>query len=120
RALTYDDRIRGSFAAAQGFQGPLDGGWTLSSPGCEIALQIVERRDRLEAVWRDLRRPGSLEASGLVDDIRHNGATLTLRFDEAPFKTATVTLHEMADGRWAGRMTRGADVFDVSLRRTSP
>jgi hypothetical protein len=55
-----------------------------------------------------------------VDDIQHAGGTLTLRFDETPFKTANVTLHETVDGRWIGRMTRGADIFDVSLKRTSP
>ncbi|MBS0331764.1 MAG: hypothetical protein JSS35_03275 [Proteobacteria bacterium] len=120
RAQTYDARIRSSFASAQGFQGPLDGGWTLSSPGCEIAFQIVDRRDRLEAVWRDVRRAGSLDASGLVDDIQRRGGTLTLRFSEAPFQTALVTLREGADGDWSGRMVRGAQAFDVTLRRTSP
>lgn len=120
RALAYDARIRGSFAAAQGFLGRLDGGWTLSSPGCEIVLQIVERRDRLEAVWRDVRRTGALDASGLVDDIQHSGGQLTLRFNEPPFQTALVTLREGPDGRWSGRMVRGAESFEVTLRRTSP
>jgi hypothetical protein len=122
RDMAYDSRIRSSFASAESFQGPLDGGWTLAARGGDVyAFQIVDRRDRLEAVWRDLRRPGSLNASGLVDDIqRGEGGGVTLRFTEASARSALVTLRPGADGRWTGDMARGDEKVPVTLRRTGP
>ncbi len=121
RDLAYDARIRASFASAQSFQGPLDGGWTLSDKfGDRYALQIVDRRDRLEAVWRDLRRPGSIEGSGLVDTIQRSGGELTLKFSETQTPTLTLTLRQEPDGRWSGKLLRGDETFAVSLRRTGP
>lgn len=122
RDLAYDTRIRSSFASAQSFQGPLEGGWTLAEVGGgdHYALQIVDRRDRLEAVWRNIRRPGAPEASGLVDDIQRTGPALTLRFTEAPAPTVVLTLHEAGDGRWTGELARGEVHSSVTLRRTGP
>jgi hypothetical protein len=122
RDLAYDSRIRSSFASAQSFQGPLEGGWTLADArdGDRYALQIVDRRDRLEAVWRDLRRTGSLNASGLVDDIQRTGQDLTLRFAASGDMPSVVRLHTAGDGRWTGDMARGDQHFTVTLRRTGP
>jgi len=121
RDLAYDARIRASLASAQSFQGPLDGGWTLSDRyGDRYVLQIVDRRDRLEAVWRDLRRAGAITGSGLVDSIQRSGGDLTLKFAEAETPDLTLTLREGADGRWTGKLVRGDTTFDVTLRRTSP
>ena len=123
RDLAYDSRLKSSFVAAQGFQGPLDGGWTLAAKGAEdlYALQLVDRADRLEGVWRDLRRKGALNASGLVDDIQRNGADLTLRFaaggGAAP---VTATLHGTYDGAWAGELKEGGRTRSVVLRRQNP
>jgi hypothetical protein len=121
RDLAYDARIRSSFASAQSFQGPLDGGWTLSDQfGDRYVLQIVDRRDRLEAVWRDLRRPGSIEGSGLVDQIQRSGGDLTLKFTETKTPDLTLTLRDGGDGRWSGKLVRGDTTFQVTLRRTGP
>ena len=121
RDLAYDARIRSSFASAQSFQGPLEGGWTLADQfGDRYVLQIVDRRDRLEAVWRDLRRPGSIEGSGLVESIQRSGGDLTLRFTETKTPDLTLTLREAGDGRWSGKLVRGADTFLVTMRRTGP
>jgi hypothetical protein len=122
RDLAYDARIRSSFASAESFQGPLEGGWTLAEQrdGDHYALQIVDRRDRLEAVWRDVRRPGAPGASGLVDDIQRTGGGLTLRFTVPGEVASVVTLHQSGDGRWAGNLVRGDELFTVTLRRTGP
>jgi hypothetical protein len=121
RDLAYDARIRSSFASAESFQGPLDGGWILAEPhGDYYALQIVDRRDRLEAVWRNVRRTGSLNASGLVDEIQHQGGELTLRFTEYPEPMSQITLREGADGSWSGKLARGDQILTVTLRRTGP
>lgn len=121
RDLAYDARIRASFASAQSFQGPLDGGWTLSDRyGDRYVLQIVDRRDRLEAVWRDLRRAGALNGSGLVDSIQRADGGVTLKFTETQTPDLTLTLREGTDGRWTGKLVRGETSFEVTLRRTNP
>jgi hypothetical protein len=122
RDMAYDSRIRASFASAESFQGPLEGGWMLSADGQDLyALQLVDRRDRLEGVWRDIRRKGALNASGLVDDMQRQGAQLTLRFTPAPGAPTTVaTLHDSANGMWTGEMAEGAARRTVTLRRTGP
>jgi hypothetical protein len=122
RDMAYDARIRSSFASAQSFQGALEGGWTLAvgNDGDRYALQIVDRRDRLEAVWRDIRLPGSLKASGLVDDIQRSGTALTLKFADASSAAVVLTLREAGDGRWTGDLVRGDAHFAAMLRRTGP
>ena len=123
RDLAYDSRIRASFASAESFQGPLDGGWMLSARGQDLyALQLVDRRDRLEGVWRDVRRKGSLNASGLLDDLQRQGSELTLRFTPLPgAPSAVATLHESAgSGLWTGDLAEGGGKRAVTLRRTSP
>ena len=122
RDIAYDSRIRASFAAAQSFQGPLEGGWTMTAPGAGdlYALQLVDRRDRLEGVWRDVRRKGALDASGLVDDIKRADGVVTLRFSpKAGAAEAVAVLRGGADG-WTGELTEGAERRPVTLRRSGP
>jgi len=122
-AMAYDMRLRSSFMSAQGYQGPLDGGWTLAAPGGEelFALQLVDRPDRLEGAWRDLRRKGALDGSGLVDDIQRTGSELTLRIPSGSGGgVAVASLHGTADGRWAGELTEGGQPRPIILRRTGP
>ena len=121
--MAYDTRLKSSFASAQGYQGPLDGGWTLAVKGAEdlYALQLVDRADRLEGVWRDLRRKGALNASGLVADIQRNGQDLTLRFSgEGNAPGVTATLHGTYAGVWSGELTEGGRTRAVVLRRQAP
>ncbi|THD57742.1 hypothetical protein [Phenylobacterium sp.] len=122
RDLAYDSRIRSSFASAQSFQGPLDGGWTLSGAGQDLyILQLVDRRDRLEGVWRDPRRRGARDASGLVDDLERQGGALTLRFVPQPgAPTVVATLRDNGGGVWTGELTEAGARRSVVLRRTSP
>ncbi len=122
RDLAYDTRIRSSFSSAESFQGPLDGGWMLSADGKDLyALQLVDRRDRLEGVWRDIRRKGALNSSGLVDDVQRQGAELILRFTPTPEAPTTVaTLHDSAGGLWTGELVEGVNRRPVTLRRTGP
>jgi hypothetical protein len=122
RDLAYDARIRSSFASAESFQGPLEGGWTLSAADQDLyALQLVDRRDRLEGVWRDLRRRGALNGSGLVDDMQRQGAALVLRFTPTPgAETSVATLHDSGGGVWTGELAEAGRRRAVTLRRTSP
>jgi hypothetical protein len=121
--IAYDSRLKSSAAAAQSFQGPLDGGWTLAAQGAEdlYSLELVDRRDRLEGAWRDLRRKGAPGASGLVEDIRRTGSGLTMRFSPAGEATAvSVSLHPAPGGGWAGDLTENGRTRAVVLHRPTP
>jgi hypothetical protein len=122
RDLAYDARIRSSFAAAESYQGPLDGGWTLAddSRGERFRFQIVERRDRLEAVWRDVRAKDALTTSGLVDQIQRSGGSLTLSFLDGRGAAVRLTLRAEGDDRWRGELQQGNQKLPVTLRRTGP
>ena len=122
RDIAYDSRIRASFAAAQSFQGPLEGGWTMAAPGAGdlYALQLVDRRDRLEGVWRDVRRKGALDSSGLVDNIQRVDGVLTLRFTpKVGAPDAVAVLRGGGDG-WTGELTEGTERRAVTLRKSGP
>lgn len=121
RDPSYDSRLRSSFASAQGMQGPLDGGWTLSATGGGdlYSFQLVDRSDGyLEGAWRDLRRTGALAGSGFVDVIQRYGSQLTLRFQPSTGGgMVTASLMAGGDGRWAGELTGGGESRAVVLRR---
>jgi hypothetical protein len=113
--LALDSRIRASSASVQRFQGPLDGGWTLSAGAADLyALQLADRGNApVEGAWRDLRRPGALDASGFIDEIERTDADLTLRFAGG----RVAVLHGGGDGRWSGELTEGGQTRAVTLRR---
>jgi hypothetical protein len=112
--LAYESRIRASSASAQGFQGPLDGGWTLAAAEGELyAFQLSDKgAGVVEGAWRDLRKAGALNASGFVDQIERVGGEVTLRFGPA-----VATLQGTADGRWTGELAEGGRARAVTLRR---
>lgn len=122
RDLAYDTRIKSSFASAQGFQGPLDGGWTLSIGGVDrYALQLVDRSDRLEGAWRDVRRVGALNGSGLIDAVERSGSDLTVRFSpDAAGPPLVLALHMAGDGRWSGALAGPGATPAATLRRSGP
>jgi hypothetical protein len=114
--VAYDSRLRASMASAQGFQGPMDGGWTLFAGNRELyVLQLTDRNGAVEGAWRDLRRPGALDASGFIDGTERTGGDLTIRFAGG----AVAVLHS-ADGRWAGELTEAGARHPVTLRRRNP
>jgi hypothetical protein len=122
RDAAYDTRIRQAFAAAESFQGPLDGGWVLADEraGDRFRFQIVDRRDRLEAVWRDLRSKDALTTSGLVEDIQRTGGGLLLQFQDGRGAPVRLTLQPAGDDRWRGELALGDQRLPVTLRRASP
>ena len=116
----YESRLRASFAAAQGLQGPLDGRWILAGPDGDLyAVQIVDAGGRpLEGAWRDLRRKGALVSTGFLSDIARDGSTLTFSFQprgDGPI--VSVALSPNVAGGWTGEMTSAEGRRTVSLRR---
>jgi hypothetical protein len=110
----YDSRLRSSAAAVRGFQGPMEGAWTLSAGGRAVyALQLVDRGGYVDGAWRDLRRTGALDGSGFIDEVqRAGGGDVTIRFAEG-----IVAVLRGADGRWTGQLTEGGRTETVTLAR---
>jgi hypothetical protein len=125
--LTYESRVRGSIAAAQGLQGPLDGSWSLNAGagGKLYAFQMVDPGagfGSLEGAWRDLKRSEAIGAVGVIDDMTRNAdGGLTVRFSpRAPGEVVVVTLSPGVGGTWSGQLTDGATTLPVTLVRDGP
>jgi len=118
----YGVRVIQSFEAAERFQGPLDGGWRLTARTGEplFELRFVDHHGKLEAVWRDLRRPAALNASGVVDELAREGGRLTFRFSSMGGVTDAATLTASAPGTWSGELDEGGRKRAVTLAKTSP
>lgn len=117
----YDARVRQSFAAAESFQGRLDGGWIVSWRGGDLLdLQLVDKgKGSIEGAWRDLRAGAALNASGLVDPTPVTGGSVDAGFgpEGRGARTYRLTAHPTADGRLTGKLRIQDEVFDVTLRR---
>jgi hypothetical protein len=112
----YDSRLRSSAASVQLFQGPMDGGWTLTTGGRPLyALQLTDRNGAVEGAWRDLRRVGALDASGFFDIVERGGGGLTFRFTDG-----IVAVLHTDGGRWTGQLTEAGHSEAVSLTRRTP
>lgn len=121
RDIGYESRMRSSFAAAQGLQGPLDGTWTLvGDDGRELyGFELVDRSGReLEGAWRDPTRVGAFNGSGFLDGIVRDGGRLTLSFrPQANAPAAVATLQAGVDGRYSGEIVDRGERRRVTLRR---
>jgi hypothetical protein len=123
-AEAYDLRIKGSILAAQGLQGPMDGAWSLNGPdGATLYdLQIVDPAGGyggLEGAWRDVRRPGAVGSTGLIDFVDRSTGELTARFSPRPGQSATVTLRPRGDGAWTGSLNENGIDTLVTARRVA-
>jgi hypothetical protein len=119
----YDARVRQSFAAAESLQGPLDGGWTMSAEdgGPLFEIRFADAHGRLEAAWRDLRRPpGALDASGVVEQAQRDGDRLTLRFAPLAGVRDTAVLRAAAGGTWTGELDENGRKRAVTLTKSAP
>ncbi|MFT4254768.1 MAG: hypothetical protein QM608_20070, partial [Caulobacter sp.] len=121
----YELRVKGSIAAAQGLQGPLDGGWTIrGADGAALyALQIVDPAGGygpVEGAWRDLRRPGAVGSTGLIDSVeRTYDGGAAVRFMAKAGVGSTLSLSAGPDGVWSGRLAEdGAAPLTVGVERT--
>ena len=120
----YDDRLRSSFASAQGLLGTLDGSWVLSDASGRrlFAFQLVDKGSSdgvVEGVWRDLRRTPTPTSSGLIGTIHRIGGQLTMSFAASRGGFTTLTLDRSVDGSWGGRISEPSGESAVSMRRGS-
>ncbi|MDP1738504.1 MAG: hypothetical protein Q8L23_13815 [Caulobacter sp.] len=119
--IGYESRIRASASAAQGLQGPLDGGWTVRSAYgvAVLSLQLVDRGQgygQLEGAWRSL--DGPVGKVGLIDSLDRQPVILIIRITKSPGKpTVVLTLAPASDGGWAGEIVDEWGVHPVTMRR---
>jgi hypothetical protein len=117
--LYFESRVRSSFAAAQGMQGPLDGRWVVRAGGAEVFdLQLVDKNQgAVEGAWRDPRRKGAADASGFIDSIQRSGGELMVRFQPRPGDDPVqLSLRPSGDG-WAGELVERGERKAVTVRR---
>jgi hypothetical protein len=113
-------RIAASAAAAQAWQGPLDGAWTLYDARRRpiLTLEITDPAGGgpLEAAWR---AAGPANAYGFVEAIeRQGGGRLTLRLAPAAGGPATViTLRRVGRRAWRGGIMRDGVRRPATLER---
>ncbi|MDP3852177.1 hypothetical protein [Phenylobacterium sp.] len=119
--LSYESRMRSSFASAQGLQGPLDGAWTLrGGEGAALyTLQLVDNGlEPPEGAWRDPRRRGATDSSGFLSAIQRTGGELIVSFYPRRGEgVTTLVLKASLDGTWSGELEEGGRRRAVVLRR---
>jgi len=125
KAQIYELRVKGSIAAAQNLQGPLDGGWRIvgDDGGQLYALQIVDKAGgygELEGAWRDVRRPGAVGSTGLIDDLRREGDAVVARFSPKGGQSSILTLRPSGDTRWLGQLAENGATRPVSAEHVLP
>jgi hypothetical protein len=112
----YDARLRSSAAMVRSFQGPMEGGWTLSAGGRDVyALQLIDRGGWVDGAWRDLRRPGARDASGFIEGVRPSGGSVTFHL-----AAGAIAVLRASQGRWTGQLTEGGRTEAVTLVRRGP
>lgn len=121
-AVAYDLRVKSSILAAQGLQGPFDGGWSVDGPDGETLyrLQVVDKvggNDPLEGAWRDVRRTGTVGSTGLIDFIERSYGGFIVRFAPRPGQLATLGLTARGDGSWTGKLNENGVETLVTARR---
>lgn len=125
KAQVYELRVKGSIAAAQNLQGPLDGGWRIvgNDGGQLYALQIVDKAGgygELEGAWRDVRRQGAVGSTGLIDDLRRDGGDVVVRFSPRGGQSTTLTLRPSGYERWSGELVENGATQAVSAEHILP
>lgn len=125
KAQVYEMRVKGSIAAAQNLQGPLDGGWRIAgADGTQLyALQIVDKAGGygdLEGAWRDVRRPGTVGSTGLIEDLRRDGANVVARFSPKGGQSSTLTLRSSGYEQWSGELVENGATLAVRAEHILP
>jgi hypothetical protein len=116
------ERVHASALAAESYQGPLDGAWTLvsTSGNALYAFQLVDKPggdSPLEGVWRDLRHtptPGDINA---IDSLSRAPGSLTISFTATPGQAVTIELRSDAFGVWSGDLRQAGADLPVKMRR---
>jgi hypothetical protein len=118
-AKALDDRMAESAAAAQAFQGPLDGGWTLRDMRGRVLyrLQIADPPQAAAPAQGAWRAPET-GALGALDSIARSGDQTTIVFRPEPDgRRVRIKLIRRRVGDWRGWMTSSRGRQAVQLTR---
>jgi hypothetical protein len=126
-----ETQIRANYQMAEATRGALDGRWRLAQADGQV-IYIFQFSDsggapdprattpmspQVEGAWQDLRRPDALNATGMFETVRRDGATLSIVLDEGdPPRTETITLQPTGSA-WTGEFTDGAARTNVTMTR---
>ena len=126
-----ESQIRASYQNAEATRGALDGRWRLAgadgqviyvfqfsdSGGAPDPRATTPRSPQVEGAWQDLRRPNALNATGMFETVRHDGAKLAIVLDEGdPPRTETITLQPTGSA-WTGEFVDGPTRTNVTMTR---
>jgi hypothetical protein len=125
KAQVYELRVKGSIAAAQSLQGPLDGAWRVTgADGTQLyALQLVDKAGglgELEGAWRDVRRPGTVGSTGLIEELRREGDDIIVRFSPRGGQSSVLTLRSSGYERWTGQLAENGAAIAVVAEHILP
>jgi hypothetical protein len=111
----YDSRLKSSMASALGFQGPLDGGWTLLAGERELYCPAADRPERFGRGRLARSAPAGRARTPPASSTRPNdrGDDLTLRFAGGAVVASCCTPTAAAG---AAQLTEGRASHAVSLR----
>jgi hypothetical protein len=101
------------------------GGWKINgADGAALySLQIVDPAGGygpVEGAWRDVRRPGSVGSTGLIDSVERDGAELVIRFSPRGGQTSVITLRPVGETRWSGGLAEAGGNAMVTAEREAP
>jgi len=119
----YESRIRGGLNAAQGLQGPLDGGWVVRGPDGRTlyGLQLVDKGTggvMLEGAWRSMTPGQPVGKVGLVDSIERTASGgVYIRFIPRGAREASILQLDPAGGGWSGTLWEAGANRSVTVRR---
>jgi hypothetical protein len=127
-----ESQIRTNFQTAEAARGSLDGRWRLTLPDGGQTLFVFQFSDsggapdarattpmspQVEGAWRDMRRPDALNASGMFETVRRDGARLTIVFDEGQPPQAQSLILQPVGAAWTGDLTIGGVETKVAMTR---
>ena len=113
-------KIGEAYAAAQSKQGPLDGAWRVlgadGGPLYELEINDPGGGGEVDGAWRDPRRPGTLDSSGVLASVRASADGLEIRFEGGLFPRR-LDLKPAPGGGWAGELIHDGPRQAVTMTR---
>jgi hypothetical protein len=122
-AKAYSDAVLAAANEEEALQGPLDGGWSVTSEAGKAlySIRMVDHGKGMslaEGAWRDLGVQPGPAAVGFVESVGWDGRKLTLRFYESgPDDLVVLTLSPSAADAWSGELWRHGAIVKVVFRR---
>jgi hypothetical protein len=119
----YEAGVNNAYQAEEALRGPLEGMWIVSTAdGAPLLSLVISDPGRPDAppggAWRDLSRAHDPDASGLIDQVVVEGASVIVQIRLKPGAApSTLRLTPAGDGRWRGLLLDGGRTRPVLMDR---